>query len=76
MICQRDREEIRNSYVANLRYVLKHVDPLLENVDADDIVISADHGNAKGERSAYKHPLGVPIGTESERWTNGLARRR
>lgn len=61
MIGKGDREEIWKSYIANLRYVLDHVDILLENIDADTVVISSDHGNAKGEWFVYDHPLGVPI---------------
>lgn len=61
MIGRKDPEEIWESYVSNLEYVLEHVDTLLHNVDADTAVISADHGNAKGEWGVYAHPLGVPI---------------
>jgi arylsulfatase A-like enzyme len=61
MIGKHDSDEIWESYMANLRYVLEHVDTLLKNVDDEDVVITADHGNAKGEWGVYAHPLGVPI---------------
>jgi hypothetical protein len=61
MIGQGDEDEIWESYVQNLRYVLNHVEVLLENIDAEDVVLTADHGNAKGEWGVYDHPLGVPI---------------
>jgi hypothetical protein len=49
-----------SSYRSNLRYVLEDVELLLENVDADTAVISADHGNAAGEYGVYGHPR-VPL---------------
>lgn len=48
-------EEVWSAYRNNLSYVLDEVDLLLENFDADDVVISADHGNAVGERGFYGH---------------------
>jgi len=55
------REEVWSAYRANLEYVLQHVAVLLENVDADTVAITADHGNAFGERGLYGHPIYVPI---------------
>lgn len=63
MIDRRDEDEIWSSYIANLRYVLDHVEMLLENIDAKKVAISADHGNGKGEWGVYDHPVGVPIST-------------
>lgn len=45
-------------YKANLRLVLDEIELLLANVDADQVVITADHGNAFGEFGAYGHPEG------------------
>lgn len=61
MVGRGDRDGIWESYIENLRYVLDHVEVLLENVDADTVAITADHGNAMGEGGVYDHPLGVPI---------------
>jgi len=49
-------ERVWESYRENLRYVLDEVALLRENVDAGTIAISADHGNAAGERWVYGHP--------------------
>ena len=49
------------SYRANLDYVLEEVSLLLDNIDADTAVISADHGNAFGEFGFYGHPPYNPI---------------
>jgi hypothetical protein len=53
--------EVRELYLDNLRYVLDDVELLLENVDADTVVLSADHGNAFGEFGVYGHPPGMPF---------------
>jgi hypothetical protein len=45
-------------YESNLRLVLDEVELLLENIDADRVAITADHGNAFGEWGAYSHPEG------------------
>jgi hypothetical protein len=45
-------------YEANLRLVLDEIELLLANVDADQVIITADHGNAFGELGAYGHPEG------------------
>lgn len=51
-------DRVRTAYRENLSVVLDDVDLLLENVDADTAVISADHGNAFGEWGIYGHPNG------------------
>ena len=61
MVGRGNRDDIWESYLKNLRYVLNHVEVLLKNIDADTVVITADHGNAMGEWGVYAHPLGVPI---------------
>jgi hypothetical protein len=53
---QRDAEAVLDAYRENLRHALEDVDLLLENIDADRVVITADHGNAVGERGIYGHP--------------------
>jgi len=60
MVGQRDEDEVWESYIANLRYVLDHVAVLLENINAETVALSADHGNGKGEWGVYEHPIGVP----------------
>lgn len=55
-----DREEVWEGYVANLDYVLEHVDTLLENT-AGEVLITADHGNLLGEWGMYAHPDWVPL---------------
>lgn len=48
-------------HVENLRLVLDEVDVLRENLDAEQMVISSDHGQAFGEWKIYGHPCRVPI---------------
>jgi hypothetical protein len=50
-----DPERAWESYLADLRYVLDDVELLLDNIDADRVVISADHG----EYGVYGHPIGA-----------------
>jgi len=50
--------DVREAYRENLEVVLDDVTLLLENIDADPAVISADHGNAFGEWGIYGHPNG------------------
>lgn len=54
------REELWENYLENLRYVLDSVELLLENLDADRVAISADHGELMGELGEYGHPEGIP----------------
>lgn len=55
----RDPEDVWTDYVANLRYVLEEVALLVENLDAERVAVTADHGNALGERNLYGHAGGV-----------------
>lgn len=55
-----DREKVWDAYVANLEYVLDHVETLLGNADAD-VLITSDHGNVLGEWGMYAHPDWVPL---------------
>ncbi|AAG19460.1 conserved hypothetical protein [Halobacterium salinarum NRC-1] len=54
-----DRSEIWELYEDNLRLVLDEVELLLENVDAETVVVTADHGNAFGEYTITGHPEGM-----------------
>lgn len=56
-----DRSELWDAYIDNLEYVLKDVQLLLNNFDAETAVISADHGEAMGEWGVYDHPSNVPL---------------
>lgn len=47
-------------YIDDLRMVLDHVETLLNNHDAEKVVISADHGEAFGEYGVYRHPVALP----------------
>jgi hypothetical protein len=51
--------DLHQGYVENLRYVLEEVRLLLENVDAEDVIITADHGHAIGERFLWDHRQGI-----------------
>lgn len=53
------KKQLWNGFVDNLRYTLDEVSILLENVDADTAVLSADHGQALGERFLWDHRPGV-----------------
>jgi arylsulfatase A-like enzyme len=47
--------EAWDAYVANLEYVLNDVQLLLSNIDADNVVITADHGEGFGEQGMFGH---------------------
>lgn len=53
-----DRTSVYEAYLDELRYVLEDVELLLENLEAETVVISADHGEAFGEFRAYMHDSG------------------
>lgn len=54
-------DEMWDGYLNNLRHVLDDVSVLLENIDAETVVLTADHGNAVGEYELYGHPRGIAI---------------
>ncbi|MDT3435560.1 sulfatase-like hydrolase/transferase [Haloarcula sp. 1CSR25-25] len=58
---ENSKSEIWEAYQDNLHYVLESIQVLLENVDAEKVVITADHGNALGEWWTYGHDGYVPI---------------
>jgi len=55
-----DHETVWSQYLDNLRLVLDEVAELLENVDAQRVVVTADHGEAFGEAGFYEHPVACP----------------
>jgi len=54
-------DELWSAYKDTLRVVLDSVELLLESIDAETVVISADHANAVGECGIYGHPRNIPI---------------
>lgn len=56
-----NRETLWEAYLDNLRYVLDEVDTLLNNVDAENTVITADHGEALWENGIFGHNLTNPM---------------
>jgi len=54
------RDQLWSAYRDNLRYVLDDVELLLDNLDAEKVVITSDHANCIGERGIYGHPKYVP----------------
>lgn len=57
---EKDYNEAWEEYKDNLRWVLDDVQLLLENVEAEKVAITADHGNAIGEWGCYGHRPYVP----------------
>lgn len=55
------REQVWDAYLDNLRIVLDQVANLLENIDAEKVVLTADHGEAFGEWNFYRHPVACPL---------------
>jgi len=50
--------EVWDLYLDNLRLALDSVERLLANIDAERVVITADHGDLFGEFGMYGHPEG------------------
>lgn len=55
-----DVDKLRQAYMDNLELVLEHVQGLVAQLDGK-IVITADHGEAFGEKFIVDHPPGVYI---------------
>lgn len=55
-----DPKVIWEAYVDNLRLVLDDLELLLENIDAERVAITADHGEMMGEWGIHGHPAGLP----------------
>lgn len=53
-----DVDTIWEAYMSDLRYVLDDIEILLDNLDAERVVITADHGEAFGEYGVLSHKLG------------------
>lgn len=52
---------VQRNHVSDLRFVLEEgVGPLLNNVDADRVVITADHGDGFGDWGCFAHVAGDP----------------
>jgi hypothetical protein len=45
-----------DAYRSNLEIVLEQVEILLDNIEADRVVVTSDHGNAIGQAGRYGHP--------------------
>jgi hypothetical protein len=54
-------KELRNGYEQTLALGLDEVGVLTENLDADDVYLSADHAELLGEYGLYEHPRWTPI---------------
>lgn len=56
-----NREHVFSNHVADLEFVLETgVKPLLRNINADTVAITADHGDGFGENWCYAHIAGDP----------------
>ncbi|MFP4626425.1 MAG: hypothetical protein ACLFNI_07525 [Natronomonas sp.] len=55
-----DSDELYSLYLDNLRIVLDSIGVLLENLDAEKVVITSDHAELLGELGQYGHFFGVP----------------
>lgn len=53
-------KKVWDAYLQNLRFVLDEVELLLDNINAETVSISADHGELFGEFGIYGHPAGFP----------------
>jgi hypothetical protein len=54
-----DTESAWDSYLDDLRWVLNDVELLLENIDQEKVVITADHGDAFDEYGIMSHKIGA-----------------
>lgn len=54
------KEDIWKMYIDNLRYVLDSVSSLLQNLDAENTIITSDHGELFGELGLCGHVAGLP----------------
>ena len=55
------QEECWEAYKDTLQVGLDSVEVLLNSIDANRVIISADHGNAVGEWGVYGHPRNIPL---------------
>lgn len=54
-------EQVWDWYRDNLVWALDEVAVLLDNLDADNVVLTSDHGNAVGEWHLWGHPARMPV---------------
>ncbi|WP_148708212.1 hypothetical protein [Haloferax sp. Atlit-12N] len=54
-------EDVWRGYRDNLRLGLNEVTDLLQNVDAEKVIVTSDHGNSTGEWGVYGHPPNLPL---------------
>lgn len=57
---RKHHQKIENAYEKNLRYALDAVETLVEHLD-EKTVVTADHGEAFGEKGYYEHPPSTHI---------------
>lgn len=57
------RETVYENYRQNLEFAMEYVNILCRNIDADTVVITADHGESFGENNIWGHPYGCPFST-------------
>jgi hypothetical protein len=69
-------DAVRRAYRANLEYALDSVGTLLSSVDADRVVLTADHGNAFGSWGVYGHPPAAIPAVRTVPWCETTARDR
>lgn len=66
--------KVRSNYMKTLHFALEYVEILLENVDAETVAITADHGEAFGENGVWGHPYGHPFApVKTVPWTTTTA---
>lgn len=51
-----EKNEVYDSYLKNLKYILSNISILLCSINAEKVVITADHGNTFGRWGLYGHP--------------------
>jgi len=69
-----DTEEVWNAYRANLEHVLDSVGELVTSIDADQVVVTSDHGNAFGSWGLYGHPPAPIDAVRQVPWCETTAR--
>jgi len=55
---QFSRKKVYNAYLTDLRFILNEIRKLLDNLDAEEVAISSDHGDAFGEWGICGHGPG------------------
>jgi hypothetical protein len=53
-----DMDTVWESYLNEIRFALDEVEIALNNIDAEKVIITADHGEAFGEYGIYGHTVG------------------